>query len=65
LFTHIVSETVANYAKKKIQQNITKPVSAGVVHPIYNYIDTSGAVDNIPAVKKFIQAQAKAPTQAQ
>ena len=57
LFTHIVSDTVADYAKKQIQQNITQPISAGVVHPIYNYIDTSGAVDNIPAVKKFIQEQ--------
>ena len=64
LITHIVSDTVANYTKKQIQQNITQPVSAGVVHPIYNYIDTSGAVDNIPAVKKFIQAQTQAPGQA-
>ena len=65
LFTHIVTDTVANYTKKQIQQNITQPVSAGVVHPIYNYIDTSGAVDNIPAVKKFIQGQAQGQAQAQ
>ena len=57
LFTHIVSDTVADYAKKQIRQNITQPISAGVVHPIYNYIDTSGAVDNVPAIKKFIQGQ--------
>jgi hypothetical protein len=60
LFTHIVSDAVANYAKGQIQQKITQPVSSGVVHPIYNYIDTSGAVDNLPAVKKFIQAQTQA-----
>lgn len=65
LFTHIISETVANYAKKQIQQNITQPVSAGVVHPIYNYIDTSGAVDNIPMVKKFIQSQTQPQQQQQ
>jgi hypothetical protein len=63
LFTHIVSDTVADYAKKQIRQNITQPISAGVVHPIYNYIDTSGAVDNIPAFKKFIQGQVQAPAQ--
>ena len=60
LITHIVSDTVANYTKKQIQKNITQPVSAGVVHPIYNYIDTSGAVDNLPVVKKFIQGQTQA-----
>ena len=65
LITHIVSDTVANYTKKQIQQNITQPVSAGVVHPIYNYIDTSGAVDNIPAVKKFIQGQTQNQNQNQ
>ena len=65
LITHIVSDTVANYAKKQIQQNITQPVSAGLVHPIYNFIDTSGAVDNIPAVKKFIQGQTQGQTQGQ
>ena len=64
LFTHIVTDTVANYAKKQIQQNITQPVSAGVVHPIYNYIDTSGAVDNMPAVKKFIQGQTQSQNQS-
>lgn len=64
LITHIVSDTVANYAKKQIQQNITQPVSAGVVHPIYNYIDTSGAVDNMPAVKKFIQGQTQSQNQS-
>lgn len=64
LITHIVSDTVANYAKKQIQQNITQPVSTGLVHPIYNYIDTSGAVDNIPAVKKFIQGQTHTQGQA-
>jgi hypothetical protein len=64
LITHIVSDTVANYTKKQIQQNITQPVSAGVVHPIYNFIDTSGAVDNIPAVKKFIQGQTHTQGQA-
>ena len=64
LITHIVSDTVANYAKKQIQQNITQPVSTGLVHPIYNYIDTSGAVDNMPAVKKFIQGQTQSQKQA-
>jgi hypothetical protein len=63
LITHIVSDTVANYTKKQIQKNITQPVSAGVVHPIYNYIDTSGAVDNLPVVKKFIQGQTQGQTQ--
>jgi hypothetical protein len=64
LFTHIVSDTVANYAKGQIQKNITQPVSTGVVHPIYNYIDTSGAVDNIPVMKNFIRAQTQTQTQA-
>jgi hypothetical protein len=52
-----VSEAVANYTKDQISRNITRPISTNVVHPIYNYIDTSGAVDNIPAVKKFLQEQ--------
>ena len=58
LITHIVSETVSNYIKKQVAKNITQPVTTSVVHPVYNYIDTSGAVDNIPVVKKFIQEQA-------
>jgi hypothetical protein len=63
LFTHIVSDALANYTKDQINKNITQPVSTGVVHPIYNYIDTSGAVDKIPAVKTFLQEQqAKPPT---
>jgi hypothetical protein len=57
LFTHIVSEAVANYTKEQIKKNITQPVSTSVVHPIYNYIDTSGAVDKLPAVKTFLQQQ--------
>ena len=36
------------YRKKQIQKNITQPVRTGVVHPIYNFIDTSGTADNIP-----------------
>jgi hypothetical protein len=58
LVTHIVSETVSNYIKKQVAKNITQPITTNVVHPVYNYIDTSGAVDNIPVVKKFIQEQA-------
>ena len=65
LITHLVSDTVANYAKKQIQQNITQPLRTGLVHPIYNFIDTSGAVDNIPAAKKFIQGQVQAQGQGQ
>ena len=65
LFTHIVSEAVANYTKDQINRNITQPISAGVVHPIYNYIDTSGAVDNIPTVKTFLRDQQKAGAAAQ
>jgi hypothetical protein len=64
LFTHIVSEAVAKYTKDQINRNITQPISTGVVHPIYNYIDTSGAVDKLPTVKKFLQEQQK-PAQAQ
>jgi c-di-AMP phosphodiesterase-like protein len=60
LFSHIVSEAVANYTKDQISRNITRPISTNVVHPIYNYIDTSGAVDNIPAVKKFLRDQQQA-----
>lgn len=63
LITHIVSESLANYAKTQIQQKITQPVSTGVIHPIYNYIDTSGAVDKIPPVKNFIRGQTQAQTQ--
>jgi hypothetical protein len=63
LITHIVSESLANYAKTQIQQKITQPVSKGVIQPIYNYIDTSGAVDRIPPVKNFIQGQTQAQTQ--
>ena len=59
LFTHIVSEAVANYTKDKINKTITQPVSSNVVHPIYNYIDTSGAVDNLPEMKKFFKEHAK------
>jgi hypothetical protein len=80
LFTHIVSDAVASYAKDKINQAVTQPVSKTVIQPVYQYIDTSGAVDNIPALKKFFQdasaksgsvstptsqAQAQAPAQAQ
>jgi len=57
LITHSVSESVSNYIKKQVQQNITQPVTTSIVHPVYNYIDTSGVVDNLPAVKKFIQEQ--------
>jgi hypothetical protein len=57
LFSHIVSDALANYTQDQINKNITQPVSTNVVHPIYNYIDTSGAVDNIPAMKKFFQEQ--------
>jgi len=60
LITHIVSESVAKYAKTQIQKKITQPVTAGVIHPIYNYIDTSGAVDRVPVAKKFIQGQIQA-----
>lgn len=78
LFTHIVSDAVASYAKDKINQAVTQPVSKTVIQPVYQYIDTSGAVDNIPALKKFFQdasaksgsvstptsqAQAQAPAQ--
>ena len=59
LFTHIVSEAVAKYTKEQINRNITQPISTGVVHPIYNYIDTSGAVDKLPAVKTFLREQQK------
>jgi hypothetical protein len=55
LFTHIVSDAVASYAKDKINQAVTQPVSKTVIQPVYQYIDTSGAVDNIPALKKFFQ----------
>lgn len=55
LFTHIVSDAVASYAKDKIDQAVTQPVSKTVIQPVYQYIDTSGAVDNIPALKKFFQ----------
>jgi len=41
LFTHIVSDTVINYTKNQIQQKIGEPVNEAVVHPIYNYINTS------------------------
>lgn len=77
LFTHIVSDAVASYAKDKINQAVTQPVSKTVIQPVYQYIDTSGAVDNIPALKKFFQdasaksgsvstptSQAQAPAQA-
>ena len=57
LFTHIVSEALANYTKEQIKKNITQPVSTNLVHPVYNYIDTSGAVDKLPAVKTFLQQQ--------
>lgn len=60
LFSHIVSDAVANYTKDQINKNLTQPVSTSVVHPIYNYIDTSGAVDKIPAVKKFLRDQQQA-----
>lgn len=55
LFTHIVSDAVASYAKDKINLAVTQPVSKTVIQPVYQYIDTSGAVDNIPALKKFFQ----------
>ena len=60
LFTHIVSDAVAKYTKEQINRNITRPISTSVVHPIYNYIDTSGAVDKIPAVKTFLRDQQQA-----
>jgi len=55
LFTHIVSDAVGEYAKDKIHQAITQPVSKTVIQPIYQYIDTSGAVDKIPALKNIVQ----------
>ena len=61
LFSHIVSDAVANYTKDQISRNITRPISTSVVHPIYNYIDTSGAVDKIPTVKTFLQEQQATP----
>jgi hypothetical protein len=60
LFSHIVSDAVANYTKDQINKNLTRPISTSVVHPIYNYIDTSGAVDKIPAVKTFLRDQQQA-----
>lgn len=60
LFTHIVSDAVAKYTKEQINRNITRPISTSVVHPIYNYIDTSGAVDKIPVVKTFLRDQQQA-----
>jgi len=65
LFTHIVSDALANYTKDQINKNITQPVATSVVHPIYNYIDTSGAVDNIPEMKKFFKEQQERPEQQQ
>ena len=64
LFSHIVSEALANYTKEQIHKNITQPVGTNVVNPIYNYIDTSGAVDKLPAMKKFFQEQANAQAHA-
>jgi hypothetical protein len=60
LFTHIVSDAVASYAKDKINQAVTQPVSKTVIQPVYQYIDTSGAVDKIPALKKFFQDESAA-----
>jgi len=57
LFSHIVSEAVANYAKEHINRTITQPVSKTLIQPIYQYIDTSGAVDNIPALKNIVQGK--------
>ena len=53
LFTHIVSDAAASYAKDKISQAVAQPVNKTVIQPVYQYIDTSGAVDKIPALKKF------------
>jgi hypothetical protein len=55
LITHIVSNVVADYTNQKIKQNITQPLSRTVIQPIYQYIDTSGAVDKFPVMKKFFQ----------
>ena len=55
LITHIVSNVVAAYANQTIKHNITQPLSRTVIQPIYQYIDTSGAVDKFPAMKKFFQ----------
>lgn len=57
LFSHIVSEAVANYAKEHINRTITQPVSKTLIQPIYQYIDTSGAVDKIPALKNIVQGK--------
>lgn len=65
LLTHIVSEAVANYTKDQINKNITQPISTSIVHPIYNYIDTTGAVDKIPAIKNFVKEQQGAQKQQQ
>ncbi len=43
LVTHILSETVINYTKKQVQQSVIQPVRGGVIHPIYNIIDSAGA----------------------
>lgn len=61
LFTHIVSDAVASYAKDKINQAVTQPISKTVIQPVYQYIDTSGAVDKIPALKKFFQDASATP----
>jgi hypothetical protein len=63
LLTHIVSDSIANYTKDQVNKTVTQPVGTNIVNPIYNYIDTSGAVDKIPAVKKFLQEQTHAPAQ--
>jgi len=43
LITHILSETVIDYTKKQAQQRIIQPIRGGVIHPIYNIIDSAGA----------------------
>ena len=49
LFTHISSNALANYTQDQINKTIKQPVTTDVVRPIYNYINTSGAVDKISA----------------
>ena len=65
LLTHIVSDSIANYTKDQVNKTVTQPVGTNIVNPIYNYIDTSGAVDKIPAVKKFLQEQTHTPAAQQ
>ena len=62
LFTHIVSDAVADYAKEQINKSISQPMNKTVIQPIYQYIDTTGALDKIPSVfKDGIKAKTQAP----